>query len=99
MTDFSSVGFAVRHLGRVRDGRLSCLRLDAGGRIGRHPAVGRQLLLLIDGQATVSGEDGVATALQPGQAALWSPGEQHETVSGTGMLAFVVEGAIERATP
>lgn len=95
MTDFSSVGFAVSDLGRIRDGRLSCLRLDAGGRIGKHPAVGRQLLLLVDGHASVSGTDGVAVALRPGRAVIWSPGEQHETRSDTGMLALVLEGAIE----
>jgi quercetin dioxygenase-like cupin family protein len=95
VADFSSVGFAVSDLGRIRDSRLSCLRLDAGGRIGRHPAVGRQLLLLIDGDASVSGTDGVAVVLRPGQAVIWSPGEQHETRSDTGMLALVLEGAIE----
>jgi quercetin dioxygenase-like cupin family protein len=89
---FASVGFTVSPVGRVHDGRLACLRLEPGGRIGRHPAVGRQMLTLVSGDATVSGDDGVEVTLTPGQAVMWAPDEDHETTSVEGMVAFVVEG-------
>jgi quercetin dioxygenase-like cupin family protein len=92
---FASVGFTVSQVGRVRDGRLSVLRLEPGGRIGRHPTVGRQVLFLVSGGATVSGDDDVEIALRPGQAVIWAPDEDHETTSAEGMVAFVIEGAID----
>jgi quercetin dioxygenase-like cupin family protein len=92
---FASIGFTVSRVGRVHDGRLACLRLEPGGRIGRHPAGGRQMLILVSGDATVSGDDGVEVALTPGQAVIWAPDEGHETISAEGMVAFVVEGSID----
>lgn len=92
MSRFASEGFSVAGIGRIQTGHLACLRLAAGGRIGRHPAVGHQLLLLVSGDATVSGQDGLTVELAPGQIAVWEPGELHETISAAGMTAFVVEG-------
>jgi hypothetical protein len=89
---FASEGFSVAGIGRIQTGHLASLRLTAGGRIGRHPAVGRQVLLLVSGDATVSGQEGVSVELAPGQIAVWEPGELHETTSAAGMTAFVVEG-------
>jgi hypothetical protein len=87
-----SQGFTVAPVGRVTDGHVTCLHLAAGGRIGRHAAVGNQLLVLLSGDATVSGDDGAPVPLRPGQAASWVDGELHETVSVGGMTAVVVEG-------
>jgi len=66
-------------------------RLEAGGCIGRHPAVVGQLLVLLSGAATVTGDDGQPVEIVPGQAALWAAGESHETRSRTGMVAAIVE--------
>ncbi|MDX6253061.1 MAG: hypothetical protein QOF10_6421 [Kribbellaceae bacterium] len=92
---FASSGFTAATVGRIQGGHLAWLRLTAGGRIGRHPAVGHQLLLLVSGDATVSGHDDVSVELIPGQAAVWAPGELHQTVSAGGMSAFVIEGSLE----
>jgi quercetin dioxygenase-like cupin family protein len=92
---FASNGFSVASVGRVQEGHLAFVRLEADGRIGRHPAVGHQLLLLVSGDATVSGQDEVTEKLEPGQAAVWAPGEEHETLSTAGMTAFIVEGSTE----
>jgi len=59
--------------------------------------VGRQLLLLVAGNALVSGDDGVPVELAAGHAAVWDPGESHETRSATGMTALVVEGDVTLA--
>lgn len=49
----------------------------------------------MSGGATVSGDDDVDIALRPGQAVIWAPDEDHETISAEGMVAFVIEGAID----
>jgi quercetin dioxygenase-like cupin family protein len=95
VTEYGSEGFTVAPISRADGAFVACLRLEPGGRIGRHLAVNSQLLLLVEGDATVSGEDGVEVALVPGQAALWRRGESHETRSDAGMLAFVTEGRLD----
>ena len=45
--------------------------------------------------ATVSGHDGVAVEIGPGQAAVWEPNEPHETRSEHGLTALVVEGDLD----
>jgi quercetin dioxygenase-like cupin family protein len=95
VTDFGSVGFAVSPVGRGAETHHVVLALEPGGVIGRHDAVGRQLLAVLAGDAVVSGADGVPVPLVVGQAALWEPGESHETRSAGGMTALVVEGDLE----
>lgn len=94
-----SVGFDLGALGITADASLVVVRLRAGGRIGRHPAAGRQLLVLVSGDARVAGGDGVPTDLAPGEAAVWEPGEQHETRSVAGLTALVVEGDLDLGAP
>ena len=95
VTDFGSAGFAVAPVGRGGDTHHVVLTLEPGGVIGRHDAVGRQLLVVLAGEADVSGGEGEAVRLGPGRAALWEPGENHETRSAGGMTALVVEGDLE----
>lgn len=94
-----SLGFDVGALGVTADASLVVVRLRAGGRIGRHPAAGRQLMVLVSGDARVAGADGVPVDLAPGEAALWEPYEMHETRSVDGMTAFVVEGDLDLGAP
>ena len=51
VSDFGSEGFSVAGLARGTDTHVVVLALEPGGIIGRHPAVGRQLLLLVAGDA------------------------------------------------
>lgn len=97
--DHGSAGLTVGGLGITADAHLVVVRLRPGGRIGRHPAAGRQLLLVVSGDATVSGGDGAAVEIGPGQAAVWEPHEPHETTSVGGLTAFVVEGDVDIAGP
>jgi mannose-6-phosphate isomerase-like protein (cupin superfamily) len=96
---FGSRGFAVGALGLTADAHLVVVSLRPGGVIGRHPAAGRQVLVVVDGDAQVSGADGSTADLGSGEAAVWEPGEEHETRSRGGVTAFVVEGDIEIGTP
>ena len=69
-----------------------CIRLDAGGLLGRHRAVNTQLFCVIEGQGVVSGDDEEFLPIETGQAALWEPGEMHETRTENGLVAIVVAG-------
>lgn len=65
--------------------------LEPGGRIGRHPATGTQLLIVISGELWISGDDGQRLKLAAGQAVLFEPGEQHESVAGTAATLAIME--------
>lgn len=95
-----SRGFDVSAFGITAEAHLVTVRLRPGGVIGRHPAAGRQLLVVLTGDAVVSGSSGDPVVLEPGQAAVWEPNELHETRSETGLVALVVEGDVDvAATP
>lgn len=69
------------HLGLARiagRGAVSVIRIDAGGVLGRHPAVVDQLFCVIVGDGWVSGLDGGRVAIGAGQAAT---GERARTMS------------------
>lgn len=88
---FGSTGFSVAPIARGSV-TVAQLRLDPGGRIGRHDSVGEQLLMVLQGEAVVSGHDGVELRLGRGEAALWAVNESHETRTDTGLVAIAVEG-------
>lgn len=92
---YGSQGFSLTHIA-AGNARLSHAVLAPGGRIGRHPASQQQLLLIVEGEGEVSGNDGGSRPIAAGQAALWQPGEEHETRSETGLTALIFEGEMER---
>jgi quercetin dioxygenase-like cupin family protein len=94
-----SKGFSVGAFGISADAYLVAVTLAPGGTIGRHPAVGRQLLVVLTGEAEVAGAEGTVRRLTAGQAAVWDPGEQHETRSPSGMSAMIVEGDLDIGAP
>ena len=94
-----SRGFSVGAFGITADAHLIAISLVPGGTIGRHPAAGRQLLVVLAGEAEVSGAEGTVRRLGPGQAAVWEPGEVHETRSPAGMSGMIVEGDLDIGAP
>lgn len=91
--DFGSEGFRVRPMLRTDESFIAWMHLAPGGRIGRHPAVGRQIFLVVTGEGVVSGRDGVEQPIRAGQAAVWDADESHETWTPTGLSAVVTDGA------
>jgi quercetin dioxygenase-like cupin family protein len=89
---FGSAGFRLAPVAGLGDGRVACVYLAPGGRIGRHPAVGRQVLAVVGGSGTVCGADGVERSISAGLAAVWEQGQEHETRTDEGLTAIVVEG-------
>ena len=67
------------------------VELAQGGRIGRHPAVGWQVFVVMSGAGEVAGSDGVRVPITVGEAAVWEPGEQHETTTRDGLVATILE--------
>jgi len=65
--------------------------LEPGGKIGRHPATGTQLLMVVSGELRISGDDDQVVELGSGQAVLFEPGEQHESVAGTAVTLAIME--------
>lgn len=50
-----------------------------------------QCLVVLSGDATVSGRDGLAVDVTTGDAVIWDAGEEHETATASGLLALVLE--------
>jgi quercetin dioxygenase-like cupin family protein len=73
--------------------QAAIFRLEAGGRIARHPADVPQILAVLEGEGEVSGAAGLFEPLGAGEAVFWARGEEHETRSADGLTALILEGA------
>jgi quercetin dioxygenase-like cupin family protein len=96
ITQHGSTGATVAGIARM-EGRAQvvCIRLEPGGVVGEHPAVGAQLFLVVAGSGWVRA-GGHRRDIAAGSGALWEPDELHESGTDDGMTAVVVEAeAIE----
>ena len=89
MTAPGSVNAAVRRL--AAEAHVVVIGVEAGGVVGRHPAAGAQLFVVVHGAGWVSGGDGEREPIKAGKAVVWEPGEKHESGSDEGMTVLVVE--------
>ncbi|MDC7121953.1 cupin domain-containing protein [Cellulomonas fimi] len=76
-------------------------RLDAGGTIGRHRAVRRQVLGVVSGDVEVRTDDEPRVTAGPGTLVVWEPGELHQTWAVTEAVLVIVEtsGDLDVADP
>lgn len=89
---FGSSGVTlVRGVRAPAAAQLGFFYYDPASVLGAHPAVGGQLLCVVDGDGWVSGGDGVRHPIARGQAAYFTDGEQHASGSEAGMAAVVFE--------
>jgi quercetin dioxygenase-like cupin family protein len=72
--------------------QAAIFRVAPGGRLLRHPATFPQIFAVLEGSGEVSGADGVHEAIAAGEAVFWHEGEEHETKSGVGLTALIIEG-------
>ncbi|MFJ8215900.1 cupin domain-containing protein [Bacillus cereus] len=85
----------LNHKGNVH---IGAMHLQENGIIGYHEAVVSQLLLIVDGEGYVCGEDKEKVKVEAGQAVFWEKGEFHETSTEKGLMAIVIESEeLERA--
>ncbi|PGZ95512.1 cupin [Bacillus pseudomycoides] len=71
---------------------IGCMHVPENGVVGYHEAVTNQLLLVVQGEGYVCGENKEKIYIQAGQAAFWEKGEKHETSTHVGLMAIVIEG-------
>lgn len=76
---------------------LAIAELAAGGALGRHPAVGPQLLSVVAGTVTVAGGDGRWHSLSVGDTVLFEQGEEHETRADDPATVAILEWAAPQA--
>ena len=91
---WDSHGVAIGAVARCRDSAGASVvlaRYEAGSLLGRHVTRSWQLFAIVGGSGWVSGEDGARVDIGVGEAALWSPGESHESGSEAGMTVCIVE--------
>jgi quercetin dioxygenase-like cupin family protein len=79
------------------EAHVVCIRLGAGGVLGRHPAPVDQLFVVVEGEGWATGGDGERVPVAAGSAIYWDAGEEHESGSDAGLTAIVVES--ERLLP
>src|SRR5512146_1592432 len=87
LTAFGSANASIAPLARPSGFvQLVCMRLEAGGVVGMHPATIPQLFLVVTGEGW---------PIRAGLAAVWEAGEEHEsgTEAEAGMMAIVLEAA------
>ena len=90
---FGSREFGIKRLGRLADGQVVCVRLGAGGLVGRHVATIAQLFAVIEGDGWVAGGERRREPIAAGEAVVFAAGEEHESGTETGLVALVVESA------
>ena len=95
-----SRGFSVGAFGISADAHLVAVTLTPGGTIGPHPA-GRATAArrALRGGRGRRARKGTYDASARVEAAVWEPGEVHETRSPTGMVAMIVEGDLDIGAP
>ncbi|MEC0348064.1 cupin [Peribacillus frigoritolerans] len=71
--------------------QIGCMHLEANGIVGFHQAVIPQLLIVVDGEGWVRGDDELKVNIKANDVVFWEKGEGHETATTTGLTAIVIE--------
>ncbi len=92
---FGSSHLTLSRIVRVEGAaHIGCMHIGAGGVVGFHQAIVRQLFLVVNGAGWVRGEGPERIAIAAGRAAYWETGEWHESGSESGMVAIVIESEL-----
>jgi quercetin dioxygenase-like cupin family protein len=97
---FSSTGVLMDFLPPLTDAATTSVNVAhvaAGGTLGRHPAVRRQVFAVVAGTGEVQTDDEPRRPVAAGTLVVWEPGETHQTWAVTDLTAVVVEtsGALD----
>ena len=92
ITAFNSDFILSRIIQTEEKTHIGCVYLGPQGVIGFHQSTCPQLLLIVNGEGDVRGEEAEFTAVCAGQAVFWELGEWHETRSESGLTAIIIEG-------
>ena len=72
--------------------QAAIFRFAPGGRLARHSATALEIFAVLDGSGEVIGPDAVGEPISVGEAIFWSPGDEQEMHSATGMSVLVIQG-------
>ena len=72
--------------------QAAIFRFAPGGELRRHPATDPQILAVLEGSGTVSGEGGIEEPIAAGEAVFLHAGEEHGMKSAHGLTALIIEG-------
>jgi quercetin dioxygenase-like cupin family protein len=97
---FGSSGVLMDFLPPLTDAATASVNVAhvaAGGTLGRHPAVRRQVFAVVAGTGEVQVDDEPRVPVAAGTLVVWEPGETHQTWATTDLTAVVVEtsGALD----
>lgn len=91
VTKFNS-DFVMSHIIETKKtAHVSCMYLEENGVIGFHQALSPQLLLILNGEGYVRGDNEDFIKVQSGDAVFWKKDEWHETKTDKGLTAIVIE--------
>ncbi|UFT99741.1 cupin [Radiobacillus kanasensis] len=91
ITKFHSNFTMSRIMQTEKTTHIGCMHLEGNDVIGFHQAVIPQLLLIMNGEGYVRGEEETQIKVQSGDAVFWKKGEWHETKTDIGLTAIVIE--------
>ncbi|OEH94156.1 cupin domain-containing protein [Bacillus solimangrovi] len=91
ITKFDSNFIMSRIIQTEQKAHIGCMYLEENGVVGYHQAPVPQLLLIMNGEGYVRGEEEKYFKVQSGDAVFWKKGEWHETKTGQGLTAIVIE--------
>ncbi|HWL23790.1 MAG TPA: cupin [Ureibacillus sp.] len=91
ITQFDSDFIMSRIILTEKEARIGCMHLEENGMIGYHQATVPQLLLILNGEGLVKGENDEYINVLPGDAVFWEKDEWHETKTDKGLTAIVIE--------
>ncbi|MUK88905.1 cupin domain-containing protein [Ornithinibacillus sp. L9] len=92
ITHFDSNFVMSRILNTQGSVHIGCMHLEIDGVIGYHQATVSQLLLIVEGEGEVRGEEDRFIRVTKGDAVFWEAREWHETKTECGLTAIVIEG-------
>lgn len=93
---YNSKNFFISPISRIQEEQVEIMQiagmhLTKDGLIGGHKTTVKQMLIVVEGEGWVKGEDRESHPIKKGQVALWEPGEWHETSTENGMVAINIE--------
>lgn len=91
ISKFDSDFVMSRIIQTEKTARIGCMYLEEKGIIGYHEATVPQLLLIMNGEGYVRGQEDEYIRVQPGDAVFWEQNEWHETKTQKGLTAIVIE--------
>jgi len=72
--------------------QAAIFRFAPGGRLARHSATALEIFAVLEGSGEVIGPDAVGEPISIGEAIFWSPGDEQEMHSATGMRVLIIQG-------